>query len=654
MDFEMNERTYHAVTDSTSRNHDFISTGGGSNGDAPQIGFDIPAVGGRYYVVLEPGQNSAYSKYTFYVYVDGCDIDSLISPGLEYVSPASANSTIESCTRQGTSNCWKVVVKADDSASHDDVYTFNVRNAAGADSKDLTVKIRKVTKCEFSIFNYEVSGDANSDHVWAPTTGTSGAGGSVYNNSIDLGAQNWQNESSQIVGTDSSIPGGLGYDASPWNYVNPTEIKVFFKMKNGSTWVNAPAGTGTYTVTYGSASPTLQVRLSQDLANDLYVIVVASHSGSITGNPNSASDPYRGVSSGDPNSKVWTIDHRNINYGTGGHAYYDVIKIKAGEHHFGHGVGAGIRRGCPACMVLNWDANAETELIAEIKRITGITNTDDIRNNNGGRLKYSTILYYTPIDANGFPIGPEKYVVLYNGTNWGELINDYKAIRLRESAADIFKLGTAYSINWQLNVYYNNQLKGEYPHSGSVAAAEPYVYDSGDGKFHDDKFTETDPKLLSGNGSQTFAVYIDGVFLNSQKVKFKCQYKDAYGWHDCPATNTPVSVNSLNWAEGTLRINNNTETISSIILPDGRTYQAGPYNENESNINNIRANLETFTVDKSKMTTGTLYRVVFDTTWNEGQNISTGTIGGDASQVVSVTNPTPQQYTLGGEWYFRK
>ena len=653
LDFNVNDRTYRAVTDSTSRSHDFISTGGTSTLAGPNIRFALVSNDGGSHVVLEPGQNSASSKYTFYVYIDGCDIDSLISPGLTYTAPASANSTIESCTRQGTSNCWKVVVKADDSASHDDVYTFNVRNAVGADSKDLTVKIRKVTKCEFSIFNYEVTGDATSDHVWAPTTGDTGKNGSIYNNSIDLGVQNWENESSQIVGTDSSIPGGLGYDAAPWNYVDPTEIKVFFKQKSGSNWVDAPAGTGTYSITYGSASPTLQVRLTSDISSDLYVIVVAPHSGTVAGNPNSASDPYKGVSSGSPIGKVWNIDHRNINYGDGGHAFYDVIKIKKGGSNIYTNVGGGIRRGTPACMICNFAPNAQRTVLDDIRSLKGITNDDTIKNDNGAHIKYTTILYYTPIDpVTGVPTGPEDYFVVGNITNWGNLWSDYIARRIRENTSSLFKLNTAYSVNFQLNVYYDNSLIKTYPHSGSVCAAEPYVYDATDDKFHDNKYTETNPKVLSGTGEEEFAVFIDGCVVKTQRIEFKAQYWDAAQNRWVDDTNVINTANA--WYEGSHTFNG--DTVSQVVLDDGRRYTIGNYDENEPNVNNLRTSIESFVIKKDKMVSGRLYRVVFDTNWNEAQTVYRGQIGGAAedSTRVSVSNISAQHYTLGGEWYFRK
>ncbi len=653
LDFNVNQRTYRAVTDSTSRSHDFISTGGTSTLAGPTIRFALVSNDGGAHVVLEPGQNSAISKYTFFVYVDGCDVDSLISPGLTYTAPASANSTIESCTRQGTTNCWKVVVKADDSASHDDVYTFNVRNAVGADTKDLTVKIRKVTKCAFTVYNLEDSTNVNSDHVWAPTTGNTGKSGSVYNNSIDLGIQNFDNESSQIVDTDSSIPGGLGYDSSPWNYVDPSQIKVFFKQKSGSNWVDAPSGTGTYTVTYGTASPSLQVRLNSDISSDLYVIVVAPHSGTINGNPSNSSDPFKGVSSGNPIGKVWNLDHRVINYGDGGHAFYDVIKIKKGGSTIYTNVGGGIRRGTPACMICNFAPNAQSTVLGDIRALKGITDDNTIKNDDGAHIKYTTILYYTPINpATGVPIGPEEHFVVANITNWGNLWSDYIARRIYNNTSSLFKLDTAYSVNFQLNVYYDGSLIKTYPHSGSICAAEPYVYDAADNKFHDNKFTETNPKVLTGNDEEEFGVFIDGCVVKTHRIEFKAQYWDPVQnkWID----DTTVINTADAWFEGSHTFNG--DNVSQVVLDDGRTYTIGNYDENEPNVNNLRTSIESFKIKKDKIVPGRLYRVVFDTHWDEAQSVYRGEIGGAASDStrVSVSNITPQSYTLGGEWYFRK
>ena len=669
LDFNVNDRTYRAVTDTTSRSHDFISTGGTSVLAGPSLSFGLVSMDGGAHITLEPGQNTDSTKYTFFVYVDGCDVDSLISPGVTYTAPSPSNTTIESCTRVGTTNAWKVVIKSDADASHDDQYVFTARNAAGPATAPLTVKIRRVTKCEFAAFDYENPSDATSEHVWNPSSGNPGKNHAVYTNSIDLGlgSVNWQNESSQIIGTDSSIPGGLGYDASPWGWQNPANLSVKLMYKSGNTWHGVPSSTATVTVDCTTASPSIRVNLNSDLSSDIYCVVVATHSGTISGNANNANDPYKGFSSPIATNKATVFGGTTLNYGDGGHAYYTVIKIKKGGGELYPQAGGGIRRGTPACMICNVSPNARSTILNDIKDITRnnanlhtFNDDNSIVCDNGAHLKYCTILYYTPIDAQGHAVGPEKYFVVSNITNFGQLFqddgqnSDFVDRRIRDATSSIFKLNQAYSVNFQMNVYCDGTLIKTYPHAGSVVAATPYVYDPSDKKFHNGTYTQSDPYIMTGSGRQEFGVYVDGCSVKTDRIKFKCQYLSGNTWVD--DTNNVINEPG-DWYEGGHDFGNGT--ISQVVLDDGRRYTIGNYNENEPNINDVMTSIESFTIDKSKMVTGRLYRVVFDTDWKEAVEgrYSIGVIGGAYSQVVSVnrnTDMTTNNYSLGGSWYFKK
>ena len=660
LDFEINERTYRAVTDSTSRSHDFISTGGTSTLGAPSIRFELVSNVGGPHITLEPGQNTAKTVYSFYVVVDNCDPDDLLGSGVTYTAPAGAKTEIVSCNRVAGTNKWKVTVKSYNDAVDDDPYVFSASNVAGTDSKTLAVRIRRVNSCEFATYTIDPS---TGKHCWTPASGTTGSANSTYTNTITLNATNWQEETT-IVGAHAGVIGENGFDAAPWTYCDPTALDVQFVSYSGGGhhWVHRDSDILSWNIVPG-ANPTINVTLKNNITESIAVVVTASHAGTITGDGNEPSDPHLGLTTISTN-RARVLDGVNLKY-LNDDDMFDVIWISAGGDNPFPNVGGGIRRGVPACMVAEWDTNFKNTLIAKIKTATGLTRTqEDIEWNNGSSLKYCTVLKYRPIDpATGLGIGSYQTVVISNITNWDNLWSDYNARRLRDKTSSIFKLDTAYEVEYDFDVYYKQGgtwvKKVTIPQTGSVCAATPYVYDpnpaAGDtANFKNGKYTFDNPlNIGSGTSNYQLGLFVDGVMFNNQQIGWTCEYYD-------PATGNWITDNDVvvkdgkEWCEGPYTLTHPNYTYNQVRLADGRSYNVGPYNENEPKANNLNTNLQFFDIVPSEMVSGRLYRVRFVTDWKEYTTISPGVQGGGSDDIVKVSNEVTNHYTLNGDFYFKK
>ncbi len=639
IDFNVNDRTYRAVTDSTSRSHDFVSTSGTSVLGAPALHFELVSNDGGAHVTLEPGQNSSATEYYFYAVVDGCDADTVTFN--QPSEPAGACTEIVGFSRVTGTNMWKVTVRSDSDADHDDTYNFTVSNAGGSDTKPLTIRIRRVNDCSFDYYSTDAT---TGKHIWNPASGSPGAAGTRYENTISLNATNWQEELS-IAGANETEK---GFDASPWNYVNPTDLQVKFMTwsEGGHTWVPS-AAIGTYTITSG-ANPTISVTLNQEISYPIACIISAPHSGSFAGNHSIASDPYCGTSC--------TVNNKTgVTYGDGGHAYYDIIWINDGTHNHIDNVGAGIRRGVPACMVAEYDSEFKNQLLHDIKEHMGWTQDTQVQWDNGSHIRYSVTLEYRPLDPyTGLGTGAYEKVVVANVTNFDQIFSDFVTRRLRDSSSSIFKLNLGYEVKYNFNVYIDGTKWKTYPATGSVCAATPYVYDpnrvAGDTvNFKNGEYTFTHPLGLTGTGTQSFGLFVDGIMMNNQKVQFKCQYWDTTS-NSWKAADNVIAISGTEWTEGATTVGG--VYYDHVHLSDGRTYQVGPYDENEPSANNLRTNLQFFDIKKDQMTSGVIYRVVFDTDWKEMSNISRGVENGGQNDVVKCTNEVTNHYTLNGDFYF--
>ena len=450
MDFKVNERTYHAVTDSTSRNHDFISTGGGTSGGNPIIGFNIPPVAGQYYVVLEPGQNDTHgAAFEFEATIYNPDPNpannnlSISSSG-----PMDSNLTL---TRVGTTNKWTVHAVSDDNARNDKTFTFTATKTLSdgtvlTDTKDVIVLIRRDTKCEFSVSEA------------TPATGDKGKAGTAYNAvTLDLG-----------ITHPVRISAGAAYDSGSFGYKDPSVVQYFYRYSDGSDASSAVTATE---VTSGDAL-SVQVTLNTELTRDLYVIAVAPHSGKLT-----ASGANFNTSCA-PANKVTSISGSDFTY-TGvpaaNAAYWDYFKIEKGSSGGGiPGVGAGFQRGSHAFRLgkLNDEAyNAVNAFMAA----------------NGGPTRFKHVVSFRYKKTTDSSWSSKVILSVRNGTNnandwtiWGT-----EGTQGREYLTDMFDCDSAYDIYVQYDLIDTNTWSSvlQYHNSGTLNACDPWVYDQGTDKF---------------------------------------------------------------------------------------------------------------------------------------------------------------------------
>ncbi len=642
IDFNVNERTYHSVTDTTSRSHDFISSSGTSVLGAPIIRFSLVSNDGGAHVTLEPGQNTDSTKYTFYVFVDNCDADTLVFNPPTVSGTPNTSMTFD---RVSGTNSWKCVVSSDDSADHDDTYTFTCSNAGGSDTKSMSVRIRKVQACEFTSYDLEDLSDANSRHFWSPTTGDTGAAGSTYDNVILLDPTNWQQELA-IVDSVALEPGKNGWDASPWTYIDPTHLVVKFMGWDGTNYVDKSADVSSYTIGTGP-NPSIHVVLANDIDYDLGVLVVADHSGSL-----SATAEHLGVSV-TSNNKARFHDSRNLSYGDNGEAFYDIIWIGEGNNNHVHNVGGGFRRGVPACMIADFDGDFLTDLVDQIRVAGHFTSNSQITGNNS-RIKYCTVIEYRPIDpSTGLGVGSFQRFVLANFSEYSLITSDYIAQRVRSSQSAIFKFNTSYEIVYNFDVYIDGVKKINIQEGGKICAVTPYFYDPNWGgvdsaNFKNGKYDFDHPLTLTGSGEQAFGVYFDGAGLNNSRIDFYCEKWDGHNW---VRVDNAVRYNDQAWAEGPMTIDG--VYYDEVRLEDGRSYDVGNYVENHPDQNNSHANLEFINIKKDNLDSGTIYRIVFDTNVNEANSISQASEGnGDRNSYSQVGSYVSRNYKIVGDFYF--
>ncbi len=631
MDFEMNERTYHAVTDSTSRNHDFISTGGGSNGDAPQIGFDIPAVGGRYYVVLEPGQNDTHgASFNFRAmvyYSEPAQTELTITP--------SSGDTSMTITRQAGTCTWDVKTQCNDTALNGATFTFTASKTLPdgtilTDSEDVTVLIRRVTKCECS-----------ADEA-ALSFGTQGKAGSVYAPvTVDLGAQN----ADQIV---AAAP----YDAGLYQYKDPRSIKVFCMLwsDGGHGWVNVgnPSDSDRYvdyTVSVVGGVPQVQVSLRKNLTDkDLYVVVVADHSGTLSGDINNGNDHRAPVPTAF--NKVTSLSGANFTYTDDPHsspeAYYDYFIVKKGANGGINTDGAGFRRGSQAFLVAS-TSNFDT------------LNTN-IQNNvsDYASCRYSVVLRFkgqTPPDNT-----EHMYVVSTYGYN--ELSAKYtngEGFLMRNAESDIFRLDTAYDITVEIVAYNPSTHQQTVVASADsvIPASTPYIADPNNGYVFKTDTYGSKNNSLTLDSAKTLYVYYPG-FDNEYSYVSDAGNTGATlkveVWNDSNHDNV---AQESEWVDFTAPEIQNKDAIKSpiseinnVVLSDGTTYYIGAYNEH--NYPEVSVNLRKLYVSPNGLSSGSYYRISFEVVMYEYSNFSSGTIGGTEG---TAGTPVATTYNLTGSDY---
>ena len=190
LDFDVNERTYHSVTDSTSRNHDFIADAAGANNARPIITFDIPPTRGssEFEVFLEPGQNdSQHASFTFNATVYNYDPSNTTFT----VTDSTGHVHDVTCTfvDNGT-NVFPVTCTTADHAKLEGQFTFTATKTVTdpvngtvstlIDQKLLDVRIRRATECAFKDAPSSSASDVEELFEADVVVGTHGAGGCQY------------------------------------------------------------------------------------------------------------------------------------------------------------------------------------------------------------------------------------------------------------------------------------------------------------------------------------------------------------------------------------------------------------------------------------------------------------------------------------------
>ncbi len=452
MDFNVNNRTYHAVTDSTSRNHDFISTGGGAFARNPIIGFNIPPVAGQYYVVLEPGQNDTHSAaFEFEATIYNPDPNPANNTlTVSSTGPMDSNLIL---TRQGTTNKWTVKALSDDNALNDKTFTFTATKTLDdgttlTDSKDVTVLIRRATKCEFSVTDYA-----------SLAAGNQGKNGSSYNAvTLDLGIQH-----------KDRISAGAAYDSGTFGYKDPSVVQYYYRFADGS---DASSCVNATEVTSGDAL-SVQVSLTADINRDLYVIAVVPHSGKLTPG---ALNYNTGCS---PLNKVTDISHSDFTY-TGAPAanaaYWDYFKIQKGTSGGTIvNVGAGFQRGSQAFRLGELDAQALAKVNTYIA-------------NNGGDTRYKQIVSFRYIPTDGSAPWSNRSVLTITQATVGH--NQYGVWGTNGGTTgltSVFDCDKAYTIEVFYDLYdtvTNTYVTDcHFQNTGTLNACDQYVYDKSTGAF---------------------------------------------------------------------------------------------------------------------------------------------------------------------------
>lgn len=632
MDFEINERTYHAVTDSTSRNHDFISTGGGSTGSAPIIGFDIPAVGGTYYVVLEPGQNDANgASFSYLATVYNSDP---AQTTLEITN--SVGDTTMGITRQAGTNNWDVLCQDTNTAVNGGTYTFTAKKTLGdgtvlTDTKSVTVLIRRVNDCSFSA----------DEAALLPGSGNQGQAGSKYAAmAVNLGLQN----------ADVVAP-GAGYDSGSFAYRDPREVKFYAMIYSqgahhwidvGPTQSDPGLRCADLTIVPGD-SPSVQVTLTKDITVDLYVVAVATHSGTLTGVGTDGNN-HR-VNCNPAFNKVTNISGTDFTYtgnfdGLGNpEAYYDWFKITKGTNNL-NSDGAGFRRGSQAFLV------------ADTSNPAALSNTIQTTVNDYANCNYSTVLKFKP--TSGGPV--QTYVVsTYNWSEFMAKVNSGEAFLMRNHESNIFKLDTEYDIDIQI-IAYNTSTHAQtvVDHVQTVIPpSSPYVADPANSYvFKTDTYGTWQNAYQYTGGGHHFYIYYPGFDNEYDYIGMDSSHFHVQRGVDTNGDNKPDTWvdddTARNEVQNKEAIKTTTNGLfSSVVIGDGsgRTYNIGAYNE--THYPDVSVNVRDIFVSQNNFQHNTYYRIVYDQITYKYYTFSSGQIG-VLNQEGSLGTEVTDTYDLTG------
>lgn len=490
LDFNINGRTYHAATDSTSRNHDFTLNSTGSD----VLNLVVP----DSEIVLEPGMTGS-AAFSFEAVVYGASSAPTISKSDE---TGDFDYSVGAVTASGPSTYkCTITVACRQYAMNDGSFKLTASYTEGGttftDTEIITTRVRRVTKCEYQ---------TNDKGYVDPITGPADAGksGSVYLNTVDLGALNWAPRLSSA------------YDQGTYAYVDPLHVEFYVRYADG-TAVSASAYTLSV-VDHGTPNPSVQITLNQNITKDIKVYVSAIHSGSnsVTGT-NTDNKPSRILGGDKP-------------YTTSGSAYVSYFMIKKSMDDPIEDIGAGFQRGSHAFRL---GKLSDTALTAVNDYLSGVDST-----------QYWQVVSFR-YKKEGEPDSAYSDQIYVNVRQGNEGRNDWAlwgnaSSNNQEYLADIFDCAYAY----HLEVSYDLVKKSDYSvvlhydSEGTVNAANQYVYDQTNNEF---------VQTASGSiGSQDNPVIVDknhgipngwGGVSNNFYV-----YYDSYNCH----SNAPYKIVTTN------------------------------------------------------------------------------------------------------------
>ena len=473
MDFKVNDRTYHSVTDSTSRNQDFISTSGGSSGGRPIISFDIAPVSGHFYVMLEPGMNATTiteaKLFTFKttVYgVDPADLELSVDNGGSLVPIGSSSwtdVTLGDCPikvkRDADDSCvYTVQCSSSNTAHNGGDLKFTATNVTNSlsDTKQVTIAIRRVNDINFT--SHELAFPGGED-----AQGKLGCEYPVMNLNLNV-----QNEASF---------GSANFDRGLYAYKDPTVINYYYRMKVGSNYVDASSYVNAVEVKTG-LNPSVQIKLAADLPDDLYVIAVATHSGSLAAGSTPYNVTFPDATLGEVvGNKVTAITGTGFTY-TGSVAEWDWFKIAKGTGGSPNivNVGSGFQRGSSHFKMGELSDAAYQEVMAYMNSHGGITN-----------FKFVCSFKYEPVDHSS-PLSPLNVLNVYGGSGFK---TDYGLWGTNGTSGNQTLLTSLFDCDKSYKVYVYFDLIDtrtwtsvkQYTGEGTLNAVEQYVYDTNNKEF---------------------------------------------------------------------------------------------------------------------------------------------------------------------------
>jgi len=671
LDFKINDRNYNAVTDSTSRNHSFVSTGGAAAANRPYILPDkVYTVGSDHYeVVLEPGQRNqgTYdSSYTFDFKVFGFDSSTVVlMNGISDSSQTQGGITL-TYSQVSDTNVFNVKCESVDNASGMKQFTFTAYNPTDPSTLTHTifvdVCIRRATKLDF-IYN-----DVSSTFITSGSA-TEGKANSTYEATIDLGV-----EYGAQLNAFFDKNGG---------YKNPYKVEFLYaESADGSSFTpisNINSYIEIQSIDYGtSGNAFIKFKLKNDLTKDLYIVVVATHSGSM---PNLGasncklvySQPSTANRTGEVKGSSFTYASSTLG-GTPDYAYYGVLKIEGSpeDEQIQMPHSSSIKRGTPSFefgRLLDTGYNNFTNaVLTHCQAKYG-------NQNYSGKYKFCSVIYFGPEGSDESTWQP---FVIYDTTQFSELQNHQMTQFVNANYSYIFEADKSYDYKIAYIAYNEDgsEVKRIESDSQTIPATLPYVYDTKDGSFKIGTYVDLDharvfdrseyPKINNndqGKADYDFYVYFSN--MNSANVndthvtwyveKYKCidAQNNTWGWvretnltlswqegFERSATNNSsygIGSNATNYAADKYGTNS-SNTISSIRLADGPnsgdTLHVGGYDQNRFPDNNmsycsIRLKKEFI----SSAYDGT-YRLVFggDDSYREATGINYGSAGYNSSR----------------------